>query len=686
MRKLIFTLFFLFSCTLLSAQAEVVGRVVDSTDLTLPGANVVLLRTSDSLLMAFATTDDKGSFRMKEVPPNSYIMRISFLGFERPDKVITISPEDQYFDYGDLKMYPAGFFLGGVEVTADRIPIQMRGDTMMFDAEAFAVGENAVVEDLIRRLPGMSVDGAGNITYRGRPINEVMINGKPFFAGNSTLLTQNLDAKAITNVEVYDQKSDSEEITGIDDGEENMTVNLEMKEEFKAKIFGELYGGYGNEDRYQAGGKVFRISDASQLGVLGTVNNINKVGFSGDEISGFNGSSGRGRGNWWNSGGDGRLPFDDGNATGDNRSLAAGINYGMGLGKNGQLTADYALFDRTQLQRATTIEAFNRNNDRRVVETFENNATTNYSHRVGFELRQRVDSTARLRINGNLTLAGGDNTSDASTNVKNDDGSANDFTVLEQNDNMRPSGAIRINYNKGDGGSRRGRGGPGGRSFGASLSGNFSENQTDLDLLTNGIEPGLNLPGVLVNGRQVQDRRTNSRNISGGVEFAEPLSDKWRVNLEAEALHDNVQGDFSFRQAEDISTNLLERTWNGAIGSASLVYSFGKGSNVSFGTKYQGANLILEGDAMRDENYGFLLPFVRLRKRMKKGIFGANLRSNASAPSIAQLQTIADPNASGRITVGNPELDPATSYSYNSWLWYNDEFRAVSLNGSFDVA
>ena len=178
MRKLISTLFFLFSCTVLFAQAEVVGRVVDSTNLTLPGANVVLLRTSDSLLTAFATTDNKGSFRMQDVPADSYIMRITFLGFERPDKLVSITPDGQYLDFGDLKMYPAGFLLGGVEVTADRIPIQMRGDTMMFDAEAFAVGENAVVEDLIRRLPGMSVDGAGNITYRGRPINEVMINGK----------------------------------------------------------------------------------------------------------------------------------------------------------------------------------------------------------------------------------------------------------------------------------------------------------------------------------------------------------------------------------------------------------------------------------------------------------------------------------------------------------------------------
>lgn len=684
MNKLIHLLLLCFSCSFLSAQAEIVGTVVDTTGLTLPGANVVLLRSSDSLLTAFSSTDDKGVFRMQNVATGSYILRATFLGFERPDQVLTVTADDQYLEYGELKMYPSGFFLNGVEVTADRIPIRMKGDTMMYNAEAFAVGENAVVEDLLRRLPGMSVDGAGNITWRGKPISEVMINGKPFFAGNSTLLTQNLDAKAITNVEVYDQKTDSEEITGIDDGNENMTVNLEMKDDFKAKIFGELYGGYGTQDRYQGGGKVFRISDASQLGVLGTINNINKVGFSGDEISGFNGSSGRGQGGWRGNQ-SGGLARDNGNATGDNRSLATGINYGMGIGKGGQLTADYALFDRTQAQQANTIEAFNQANNRRVVETLEGNNTSNYSHRLGFEFRQKLDTISRLRINGNLTLQGGDNFSNASTNVKNQDGTENDFTVEEVNNNERPSGQIRLTYNRG--GGRRGfrDGSDAKRTYGARVFGNFSQNQTDLQLLTDGIEPGLALPGVLVNGRQVQDRRTNSENLGGGLEFAEPLSKKWRLNLEAEAEYDHDQGDYRFRLEEQNATNLLDRTWNSALGGASLIYDLGKGGNLSFGTNYQAANLLLEGDEARDDNYNFLLPFVRFRKRLKKGFFSANVSSNSTAPSIAQLQTIAEPGANGRVSVGNSLLDPSKDYRFFTYLWYNDQFRAVSANANINV-
>lgn len=682
-KRLTILLLFLVSCTTTVAQTELVGKVADSTGVSLPGASITLIKSLDSTTVANALTDTQGTFKILNIAPGTYILRASYVGFERPDKAITVSANDQYLDYGNLIMYEAGYLLEGVEITADRIAVQMRGDTMLYNAEAFAVGKNAVVEDLIRRLPGMSVDVSGGITFRGRPINEVMINGKPFFAGNSTLLTQNLDAEAISTIEMYDQRTDSEVVTGIDDGEENLTVNLKMKEKYKAKVFGELYGGIGTQERYQAGGKTFRISERSQLGVLGTINNVNRIGFSGDEISGFNGSTGRDRGRWWEGGGDGKLAFDNGSATGENRSIAAGINYGAGVGKNGQFTADYALFDRSQVQRANTIEAFNRTDNRRIVETLEDNNTINYSHRVGFDYRQELDSTARLRLNGNITMAGGENRSVANTNITND-GLANEFLVEEQNRSMTPSGQFRLSYNKAQKSNRSKSSGR--RTFGVNAYGNFSENQTNLNLLTEGIEPGLDLPGVLVNGRQVQDRLNNTQNIGAGAEFAEPLSAKWRLSLETEADVDKQQGNFTFQLAELSRVNLLERSWQSVRGAASLVHFFGKQnrSSIGFGTWYQSSNLTLGGDETRDETYGYVLPFVRFRKRFDKGTFGANLRSSPSAPSISQLQTIANPNASGRVSVGNSSLEPALSYRYNSWFYFNDEDKAVGFNGSFD--
>jgi hypothetical protein len=674
MKTLYTLLAFLVTTTILSAQAEIVATVTDTTGITLPGANAVLLRAQDSLLTSFGTTDNNGVFRMQNVPAGNYLLRVTFLGYERPDQSIEVTKDDQYFDMGELKLYPAGFFLNGVEVTADRIPIRMKGDTMMYDAGAFAVGDNAVVEDLIRRLPGMSVDASGQITWRGKPISEVMINGKPFFAGNSTLLTQNLDAKAIKNVEVYDQKTDAEEVSGVDDGNENMTVNLEMKDDFKAKVFGEVYAGYGTEERYQAGGKIFRISDVTQIGILGTVNNVNKIGFSGDEISGFNGSSGRGRFVGFN-GDSGGLPFDNGNATGQNRSIASGINFGRSIGKDGQLTADYSLFDRNQAQQSQTLQSFNRANDQRIVNTIEGNAASNYSHKLGFEYRQKLDSTSRLRINGSANIVGGDNATSALTNIKNGTQEVDEYTVDELNENERPAGNIRLNFNRRVGGRQ-------GRTFSANVNGGFTNNQSDLDLLTAGLDEGLAIPGALINGRQTQDRRTNSINYGGNVDFVEPLSDKWRVRVGGDYSLDGDEGDYRFQLGEESTVNLLNRDWSTLKGTLGMIHTFGTGGNFSFGSNVERNKLELEGDVIQATNFNYLLPYARLRFRSKKGFYNLSYNASSRSPSISQLQTIAQPGASGRVTIGNPELTPAVNHRLNSYVWWNDQFRAISFNAN----
>ena len=678
-KTLLTTLLFSLLTTLAHAQTEVVGTVSDTTGTTLPGANAVLLKASDSLLVAFGTTDDKGVFRMQNVAAGEYLLRVSYVGFERPDQPLSLTSEDQYLDLGNIRLYPAGFLLGGVEVTADRIPIRMRGDTMMYDAASFAVSENAVVEDLLRRLPGMTVDASGNITWRGKPISEVMINGKPFFGGNTTLLTQNLDAKAVKNVRVFDQKSDNEEITGVDDGNENITVDLETKEEFKAKAFGDIYAGYGTQDRYQAGGKAFRISDATQWGLLGTINNINKVGFSGDEISGFNGSSGRGRYFSWQGGGqtDG-LAYDNGNATGDNRSIAAGLNFGKTIGKDGQLTADYALFNRQQTQRSATLQTFNREGDDRIISTREDNEAASYRHSFGAQLRQKIDSVGRLRINANLSFLGSDNQDRALTSIQNSRSETVDYTVDDNTDITQPRGSLSGSYN-----TKLSR--TIDRTLSVNVNGGYSENEEVIVLVADGLEEASNVPGALVEGRQLQDRNTYTTDFGAEVEYGEPLGEKWSLRLSAEYDYDLDNSDFDFAFDEQITRNELERTWSTVRPGVEIVRGTPTGGRFSFGADYLNGQLELMGDETREEGFSYVLPFASYRKRLKKGFFNLGLRSNANAPTINQLQTIARPSVSGFVNLGNPELTPSRSTNMYSFIWYNDQFRVISANANINV-
>lgn len=674
-------LLFLLVTGALGAQSEISGTVVDTTGATLPGANAILLRTSDTLLTSFGTTDNDGVFLMQKVPPGEYLLRVSFLGYERPDQSISVSASDQYLGLGELRMYPAGFQLSGVEVTADRIPIRMKGDTMLYDAEAFAVGENAKVEDLLRRLPGMSIDANGQLTWRGKPVQEVMINGKPFFAGNSTLITQNLDAKALKNVEVFDQKSDSEEITGVDDGEENTTVNLEMKEEFKAKIFGEVYAGGGqaaggDDPRYDAGGKIFRISDVTQIGVLGTINNVNRVGFTGDELVNFNSSSGRGRGVRFGSG---SLPYyDGGQAPGQNRSIATGINFGRTVGKHGQLTADYALFERQQTQLVTERQAFTRANNERVIRSEQTDASTNYSHGFSIEYEQEIDTTSRLRFNGNGNLGGSDRRELALTTVTSDGTQGNPYTVEQTSDGYNPGGSASLRYNRRLGNRR-------GRTFGASTSVNYQTDQTDLQVLVAGLEESGNgeLPvtGSLQNGLQVQDRRTNSLSYDGELRYDEPLTDKLVLETELGYNFDQDEGNYTFLFDDALTTNLLTRGWSAYRGGADLSYRFGQGNNLQVGAELQRNELEISGDTARLSSFTYLLPDINFRMRKGKTFLRLNYRADVQSPSVSQLQTIARPSVTGRVTVGNPDLDPATQHRLSGNLWFNDQFRAISLNG-----
>ncbi|THH41613.1 outer membrane beta-barrel protein [Neolewinella litorea] len=668
----------------LHAQSEISATVVDTTGTTLPGANAILLRTSDTLLTSFGTTNNKGVFIMQNVPAGEYILRVSFLGFERPDQPLTITASDQYLGLGELRMYPAGFQLTGVEVTADRIPIRMKGDTMLYDAEAFAVGENAKVEDLLRRLPGMSIDANGQLTWRGKPVQEVMINGKPFFAGNSTLVTQNLDAKALKNVEVFDQKSDNEEITGIDDGEENTTVNLEMKEEFKAKVFGELYGGVGtsgstDDQRYDAGGKLFRISDATQIGVLATINNVNRVGFTGDELMNFNRSSGRG--SWYSTGGQGSLPYYDGGQTpGQNRSIAAGVNFGRTVGENGQLTMDYTLFDRKQAQLVVERQAFTRANNRRTVSSAQRDASTNYSHRVSFEYEHELDTISRLTVEGAGYFSGNENRGLAVTEVTSDDVPSDEYTVEELSDGLSPGGNVGMRYNTRLGGKR-------GRTFGANASGSYAKNQTDLEVLTEGLDENgsgsLAIAGSLQNGLQLQNRRTNSVNLNGEVNYTEPLTEKLRLETELGYGFDEDEGDYRFRLDEESTVNLLTRRWTSLRGGTGLIYRYGERNNLQAGLDVQRNSLQIMGDTARLSNYTYLLPNLGYRVNAGKANIRFRYNSRVQTPSVQQLQTIARPSLTGRVTVGNPDLDPAVNHNLSANFWFNDQFRALNFYGSF---
>ncbi len=444
--KYFFLFIFQLCLPFLSAQATINGTLVDSTLTALPGANVVLLNAADSILVSFSNTDNQGRFQINDVPTGEYLLRCSFLGYTRPEQSIIVQASDQLLGLGELIMYPADYFLQGIEVNGHRIPIRMRGDTMVFDADAFGTGPNAVVEDLLRRLPGMTVENDGRILFRGKPVNELMVNGKPFFRGNTQIVTQNLDAAAIKNVEVFDQKSDREIVSGVEDGQEDITVNLEIKEEAKGKIFGQLYAGGGSNERYQAGGKAFRIGDRSQFGALGLFNNLNTVGFSANTALGWD------TGSNFSFGGDqrdGQLPVSwGGQPAGENRTLSTGLNYGSSIGKRSNFSAAYILLNRRQQLSENQIDLFSGELEGRRNELNKISQYRVYSHRLSLDFDAKADTTSSFRADLAAFVTGQRNRQDAAGQISAPDLTTIDYSQQDFSRQESPTLSSRLSFTR----------------------------------------------------------------------------------------------------------------------------------------------------------------------------------------------------------------------------------------------
>ncbi len=303
------------------------GNLVDDQAKPLVFATVALLHDQDSTLAFFAISDGQGSFEIKNVRAGKYILQASFLGHKTYYKAVDF-PKSEGPDLGTLVLPRNSTMLGVVNVEDEAVPIQIKNDTIEYNAASFKTREDAAVEELLRKLPGVEVDRSGNIKAGGENVKRVLVDGKEFFGDDPKVATKNLPADAIKKVQVYDQKSDEAELTGIDDGSREKTINLLLKDDKKQAWLGEMQLGGGSDERFKAHAKAFRFSRKHQFAALGMTNNINQFGFSMSDYISFNG----GLSNLGGEGGglqiNGSLPVNFGQQeTGLIRSGAAGLNY-----------------------------------------------------------------------------------------------------------------------------------------------------------------------------------------------------------------------------------------------------------------------------------------------------------------------------------------------------------------------
>lgn len=242
----------------------------------LQSATVAIYKVEDSALLGYQLAGNLGEFSFEEMPVGIPLqIVISYSGFKSLKKSFTIPAKKATLDLAFLNIERADLL---DEVVVEFIPpVRMNGDTLEFNANAFKLDKDAVVEDLLRKLPGVTVWGDGAIYVNGRQVNSLMVDGKPFFGGDSQVAIQNLPKNAIDKVQVYQQNQD--EYNPLDSV---LEVNIQLKADKKSGKFGKIGVGIGTRDRYDADGGINFFSPNTQFGIAGSANNVNK------EVSGMN--------------------------------------------------------------------------------------------------------------------------------------------------------------------------------------------------------------------------------------------------------------------------------------------------------------------------------------------------------------------------------------------------------------
>jgi hypothetical protein len=656
---------------------DVHGTLIDTLNNPLPSATIMLLNAKDSSLATFGISDKAGVFNMKGIPHGKYIFKVSFVGFATYTKAVAPEAGVTSVDLGRVKLQPQSTQLNEVVVKGEVVPVAVKHDTIEFNAAAFKTKANANVEDLLKKLPGIDVESDGTVRAQGEQVQRVTVDGKEFFGRDPKLATKNLPADAVDKVQVFDKKSDQSQFTGIDDGQREKTINLELKEEKRNGAFGTMMGGAGSNNRFQARANVNRFTKGKQLSFLGMGNNVNEQGFSINDYMNFSGGSQSIMG----GGGAVQLTLDGNNSNGVPMNFggrqngimtnyAGGLNFNNVLSKKTEVNGSYFYNHLDQNVDRTTERINYLPNGSYNFNQFSRTRNNNENHRVNFTIDHKIDSSNSIKFTTNGSL------SNTSLNTLSES-----QTMTTENSLQNTS--VTDNHTKGDGFNvtsnllYRHRFKKRGRSFSANINSVLSQNESNGELTA---DNQFFDTGEKRNVSQVNDQTTNNQTLATNLSFIEPLGG--RKYLEA-SYNFRTNRNQVEREVFDVSngvktenmllSNLYHSNYMYNRPGLSLRINRSK-YNLSIGTNWQrttiNGRLILK-DIDINKSFQNFLPVARLNydfSNLKHLRF--EYETSMQEPTIQQLQPVID-NTTNQInqSVGNPQLQPG--YNHRVGLNFN---------------
>ena len=652
--------------------------------------------------LKYTLTDDQGYATMTKLKKGSYTFRVELMGYKSYVREITI---EKNMDLGTIRMADDAIALDAAQISAVGNPIIVKKDTIEYAASSFKTSDNDMLEELLKKLPGVEVEADGSITANGETIKKITIDGKTFFLDDPQLASKNIPAKIIEKVKVVEKKSDQAQFTGIDDGEEETVIDLSLRPGMMKGWFGNIMGGGGhdipgegsdmNDWRYQGAAMLGRFTDESQISIILNGNNTNNRGFNdvaGSMMQNMRGGRGMGRG----MGGWGRN-------NGISNTWMGGLNGAFTLLDGDMDLAGNYLYNGSDkfVEEESSKITYLDDGSRLLYDQKGTNNTFSQGHRFGVRLEHKFSENTSVLFEPQFNIGTG------SFNE------FSDFQTYTERDGQRDSTNRGYNSNLGDSDSWstsgfllfRQRLGKPGRTISANIRYSFSDNNLDgFNQSLTSVKDSAGLWGnEIVNQRFDQNSRSVS--LRGRVVYTEPITEY--IFFEANYQY-GWSRNTSYKNTFNSGTDLLDDSglliFNPAGESIDERYSnsilnrsITQRAGVNFSYQKKKFRAQLGASVNPTDTYNETTGHDAYRSKVinwsPQAMLNYEFTENSNVrffyfgwsnqPSTSQLLPVPDNSDPLNIALGNPNLNPYFNHNIRGNFRYTNKKTFTSVNARF---
>ena len=683
---LIFILF-AFSGTAFAQEFRIAGSLVNVDDQQpLVGATVKLTSVRDTLQFKYTSSGKQGEFEFTKLAKGPHVLEITYVGFETFRR--NVGAGGKMENIGVISIKPSSTTLGEVDISGVAVRAEQKGDTTQYNSAAFKVSEDATTEDLIKKMPGITIEN-GTVKAHGEDVKKILVDGKQFFGDDPSVTLKNLPAEVVDKIQVFDKLSDQAAWTGFDDGSGQKTINIVTKNAKNTGQFGKFSAGYGTDERYLLGANMNFFNGTRRITLLGMSNNVNQQNFSADDVVGSSGGRQPGMGGR----GGGGQSFQAGPQSGVFTTNAIGVNYTDAWGTKLTLNASYFWNN--------GINTTNKISDRQYIlggdasqyyQEQSNSTTDNANHRFNARIEYNIDSNNSIIITPRLSLQ--DNFSDSYFNAQ----TALTPDYLEQNlvnasFNKNNSDAIGYNFNNDL--LYRHKFNKKGRTISLNLGTGVTNRDRDSYVNSQSVYYQQLTGEINDSIDQYAKTITDGLSLSSNLVYTEPVGKNSQVQLNytlSWSENDNDKKTYNYTsdvkeytQFDTLLSNIYSNHYITHRAGAGYLYKTEK-TNLNAGINYQYASL--DGKTSfplpdsTERYFNNLLPNLMFNYKFTQT---TNLRvvyrASTNAPSISQLQKVIDNSNPLLLTTGNPLLDQEIRHFTMARISTSNKDKTANLFG-----